>query len=85
MVLAKTALPGVSIPAVLLMVEASPDDAKASVGAILPAILLGGVFAVAWFHRHADWPRLRGLLPYVVAGMALGTLIMQDRIVNGTV
>jgi hypothetical protein len=38
--LAKTGLPGVSIPAVLLMVEAFPDDAKASVGAIMPAILL---------------------------------------------
>ena len=70
--LAKTGLPGVSIPAVLLMVEAFPHDAKASVGAIMPAILLGDVFAVAWFHRHADWPRLWGLVPYVAAGMAVG-------------
>jgi len=56
--LAKTGLPGVSIPAVLLMVEAFPDDAKSSVAAIMPAILVGDVFAVAWFRRHADWSRL---------------------------
>jgi uncharacterized membrane protein YfcA len=74
--LAKTGLPGMSIPAVLLMVEAFPDDAKASVGAIMPAILLGDVFAVAWFHRHADWSRLWGLTPYVAAGMALGAWLL---------
>jgi hypothetical protein len=74
--LAKTGLPGVAIPAVLLMVEAFPDDAKASVGAIMPAILLGDVIAVAWFHRHADWPRLWGMVPYVAAGMALGALVL---------
>ena len=74
--LAKTGLPGMSIPAVLLMVEAFPDDAKASVGAIMPAILLGDVFAVAWFHRHADWSRLWGLTPYVAAGMASGAWLL---------
>jgi len=74
--LAKTGLPGVSIPAVLLMVEAFSDDAKASVGAIMPAILLGDVFAVVWFHRHADWARLGGLVPYVAAGMALGAFVL---------
>ena len=74
--LAKTGLPGVSIPAVLLMVDAFPNDAKASVGAIMPAILLGDVFAVVWFHRHADWPRLWGLVPYVAAGMPLGALVL---------
>jgi len=74
--LAKTGLPGVAIRAVLLMVEAFPDDAKTSVGAIMPAILLGDVFAVAWFHRHANWPRLWGLTPYVAAGMALGALVL---------
>jgi uncharacterized protein len=75
--LAKTGLPGVSILGVLLMVEAFPDDAKASVGAIMPAILLGDVFAVAWFRRHTDWPRLWGLTPYVVVGMALGALVLE--------
>lgn len=75
--LAKTGLPGVSIPAVLLMVEAFPNDAKASVGAMMPAILLGDVLAVAWFRRHADWSRLWGLVPYVAAGMLLGAWVLS--------
>ena len=67
--LSKTGLPGVSIPAILLMTEAYPDDARLSVGAILPVLLAGDVFAVAWFRRHADWGRLVRLLPWVLAGM----------------
>ena len=81
--LAKTGLPGVSIPAILLMVEAFPDDAKASVGAIMPAIVLGDAFAVACFHRHADWSRLWGLVPYVAAGMALGAWVLAGTTGNG--
>ena len=74
--LSKTGLPGVSIPSILLMVEAFPEDAKASVGAIMPAIWLGDILTVAWYRRHADWRQLRGLVPYVAAGMALGAWIL---------
>lgn len=74
--LSKTGLPGVSIPAILLMTEAYPDDARMSVGAILPVLLVGDVFAVAWFRRHADWGRLARLLPYVLAGMLPGVFVL---------
>jgi uncharacterized membrane protein YfcA len=74
--LSKTGLPGVSIPAILLMTEAYPHDARLSVGAILPVLLVGDVFAVAWFRRHADWGRLVRLLPYVLAGMLLGVPVL---------
>jgi uncharacterized membrane protein YfcA len=74
--MSKTGLPGVSIPAVLLMTEAFPDDARLSVGAILPILLTGDVFAVVWFRRHADWGRLVRLLPYVLAGMAPGVIVL---------
>ena len=74
--LGKTGLPGAAMPAVLLMVEAFPDDAKASVGAMMPAILLGDLFAVAWFRRHAQWSKLWGLSPYVAVGMVLGALVL---------
>ncbi len=67
--ISKTGLPGVSIPAILLMTEAYPNDARLSVGAILPVLLVGDVFAVAWFRQHADWGRLVRLLPYVLAGI----------------
>jgi uncharacterized protein len=42
----------------------------------MPGILLGDAVAVAWFHRHADWPGLWGLTLYVAAGMALGVLVL---------
>lgn len=74
--LAKTGLPGVSIPAVLLMVEAFPHDAKASVGAMMPAIVVGDILAVAWFRRKADWSRVWALLPYVASGIALGAVLL---------
>ena len=74
--LSKTGLPGVSILAILLMTEAYPDDARLSVGAILPVLLAGDVFAVAWFRRDADWGRLVRLLPWVLAGMIPGVFVL---------
>jgi uncharacterized protein len=74
--LSKTGLPGVSIPGILLMTEAYPDDARASVAAILPVLLTADVFAVMWFRRHADWGRLLRLMPYVVAGMIPGVVVL---------
>jgi len=73
----KTGLPGVSIPAILLMTEACPHDARASVALILPALLVGDVFAVAWFHHHANWPRLWRLFPWVLAGMIPGVIVLE--------
>lgn len=73
----KTGLPGVSIPAILLMAEACPDDARASVVAILPVLLAGDVFAVLWFHHHAQWQRLWSLFPWVLAGMIPGIFFLK--------
>jgi uncharacterized protein len=75
--LSKTGLPGVSILGILLMTEAYPDDARLSVGAILPILLAGDVFAVAWFRRHADWGRLVRLLPWVLVGMIPGEFVLR--------
>lgn len=73
----KTGLPGVSIPAILLMTEACPNDARASVVAILPVLLVGDLFAVVWFHHHANWPRLWRLFPWVLAGMLPGIFVFK--------
>ena len=72
----KTGLPGVSIPGIVLMTEAFPDDAKLSLGAILPVLLVGDVFAVAWYRHHADWSQLLGLIPFVAAGMLPGIAVL---------
>ncbi len=75
--LSKTGLPGASLPAILLMAEVYPCDARYSVGAILPVLLAGDVFAVFWYRQHADWRRLVQLLPYVLLGMLPGVYVLQ--------
>ncbi len=72
----KTGLPGASIPSVALMAAAFGPSAGQSVGAMLPLLLVGDVFAVTWYRRHAQWDRLLGLFPYVVLGMIPGYLVL---------
>jgi len=74
--LSKTGLPGVSIPAVVLMTEAFPGDTGLAMGAMLPVLLFGDVLAVAWYRHHARWDRLWRLFPYVAAGMVPGALLL---------
>ena len=79
----KTGLPGAAIPAVALMAEAFPEDTKRSVGALLPVLLLGDLFAIAYYRRHAQWKRLIELFPYVVAGMVPGYLVLYYTAADG--
>jgi uncharacterized membrane protein YfcA len=68
----KTGLPGASIPAIALMAAAFGNDTPKSVGAMLPLLVVGDVFAVIWYRRHADWSRVAGLVPWVLLGMVPG-------------
>jgi uncharacterized membrane protein YfcA len=70
----KTGLPGAAILMVPLFALVLP--ARASTGALLPLLVLGDVFAVAWYRRHAVWPQLLRLLPLAAAGVVLGFLAM---------
>lgn len=72
----KTGMPGAAIPAVALMAEAFRHDTRLSVGAMLPVLLVGDLFALAYYRRHADWARLIELFPYVLAGMIPGYLVL---------
>jgi uncharacterized membrane protein YfcA len=71
-------MPGLAIPAVVMMAEAFPDDARLSVGALLPVLILGDLFALAWYRRHAQWDRLWQLCPFVVLGMIPGYLVLTS-------
>jgi len=72
----KTGMPGAAIPAVALMAEAFRADTRLSVGAMLPVLLLGDLFALAYYRRHANWDRLLELFPYVAIGMVPGYLAL---------
>lgn len=72
----KTGMPGAAIPAVALMAEAFREETHASVGAMLPILLLGDLFALAYYRRHANWDRLLELFPYVAVGMVPAYLVL---------
>ena len=72
--LAKTGVPGIGILAVPLMAMIFPG--KLSVGAFLPMLITADLFAVAWYRRHAEWPRLLELFPCVIAGIIAGAFAL---------
>jgi uncharacterized membrane protein YfcA len=63
----KTGLPGLGILIVPMMAAVFP--AKLSVGALVPMLLLGDMFAIARYRRHTQWRKLWRLLPFVFIGM----------------
>ena len=69
----KTGIGGVVMIVIPLM--AAAFGGKMSTGIILPMLITGDILAVGYYHRHADWPGIRRLLPWVIAGLLTGILI----------
>jgi uncharacterized membrane protein YfcA len=72
--LSKTGIPGIGILAVTLLATAMP--AKTSVGVMLPLLIVGDVFAVAYYHGKAQWKYLRRVLAPAAVGLIVGYLAM---------
>lgn len=70
---AKSGIGGASMPAIPIL--AAIFGAKASVGILLPILCFGDVFAVTWYHRHAEWQHVGRLLPWSLAGLAAGVAV----------
>lgn len=66
----KTALPGGSILAIALFAAVLP--ARTSTAAMLLLLMVGDVFALIAYRRHAHWPTLLRLAPAVIAGLIAG-------------
>ena len=73
--ISKTGVPGVGTPVVPLL--AAAFGGRPSIGIMLPLLIMGDVFAVAWYRRHAQWDKLVGLLPWVVVGLVIGAGALQ--------
>lgn len=71
---AKTALPGVSTLSVAIFAAILP--AKASSAALLLLFIVGDIFALLMYRRHADWPALVKLAPAVLVGLLLGAAFL---------
>lgn len=72
---AKTGVPGMGILVVPIVAMIYP--AKQSVGALLPLLVCGDIAGVLFFRRHANWSILWKLMPWTLAGIALGYLSLQ--------
>jgi uncharacterized protein len=71
----KTGLPGVGMLVVAALAVVFP--ARQSVGTLLPLLILGDLFAVARYRRHARVATLLRLLPFVLLGMVPGNLFLN--------
>jgi uncharacterized protein len=45
---------------------------KASTGILMPLLMVGDLFAVLYYNRHADWKYLWKLFPWMVIGILIG-------------
>ncbi len=72
--LSKTGITGLGVLPVVLFANALP--ARASTGALLPLLLCGDLFGVAFFRKHASWPHLWRLFPWVMVGIVAGYLAL---------
>src|SRR5450759_4487664 len=77
----KTGLPGIGILVVPLM--AVIFGGRLSVGATLPMLIFGDIFAVLWYRQHARWDKLLELIPWVLIGIAVGTALLWYTGVQG--
>lgn len=69
----KTGIGGVLMIAIPFM--ATAFGGRMSTGIILPMLIAADFMAVAYYHRHADWPGIRRLLPWTLIGLVTGILI----------
>lgn len=73
--IAKTGMPGFGILAVPLMVLVV-GDARLSAGWLLPVLCFADVFAILYWRRHASAGRLFALAPWVLIGVAVGSVTL---------
>lgn len=71
----KTALPGAGLLPVVILTGAF--DPRLGAGLQLGMLAAADVMAVIWYRRHADWKLLFRLLPWALAGLAAGSVIMR--------
>ncbi|WP_255572573.1 sulfite exporter TauE/SafE family protein [Leucobacter tenebrionis] len=70
----KTAIPGINTLSIAVFAAVLP--ARASTGALLILLIVGDLFALLSYRRHADWATLLRLVPAVVVGLALGAVFL---------
>lgn len=73
--LGKTGIPALSLTFTAIMALAIPG--KASIGMVLLLLIIGDTFAVLYYRKHAQIKILLKLLPAIVFGLLIGTLLLD--------
>ena len=71
--MAKVGIHGTGMAAVPLL--ALVFGGKLSTGVMLPILCIADIFAVIYYHKHANWKFLLRLFPWAAVGILLGTYI----------
>lgn len=69
----KSGISGFLIP--VIPIVAAIFGAKLSTGIILPILIVGDVFAIYYYKQHADWNKIKKLLPWTLVGLISGVLV----------
>lgn len=70
--LSKGGIKGVAI--IIVTIMALVFGGKESTGIIVPLLIVGDIFAVAWYNKHAQWNYVGKLLPWMLIGIVVGAL-----------
>lgn len=70
----KTGVPGIGILVAVILPTIFP--AREAIGATVPILIFADTFAVRWYTKHTRWDKLTELMPWVVAGMLAGALVL---------
>ncbi len=74
--ISKAGLKGMSIFNVTLMALAF--GSKASTGLFIPLLIVGDIFAVAYYNRHTQWKYILRFIPWMITGILIGVLVGKD-------
>jgi uncharacterized membrane protein YfcA len=74
--LSKAGLKGIDMLNVTIMTIVF--GGKASTGIVLPLLCAADLMAVKYYHRHAQWPHVIKLMPWMVTGILVGVFVGKD-------
>lgn len=60
---------------VVIPILAKIFGGQQSTGFLLPMLIIADIFAVRYYHRHAQWKHLLRLMPWTLAGLGIGVWI----------
>ena len=71
--MSKTGIAGLGM--LIVPILAAIFGGKTSAGILLPMLSMADIFAVFYYHRHAEWKYILKLLPATVAGVLIGLFV----------